>query len=84
MRVKYRGISSPSGRTARTGCSSCGGSTIGKTRMSLLDPYQYFYHGRQFTFYIGREYEVPDELGQALLNKYSYVNGHKLIAFEQV
>lgn len=84
MRVRYRGINNPSGRVTRSGCSSCGGATLGRTRMELLDPYQYFYNSRQFTFYIGREYDVPDELGEVLLRKYSYVNGNKLIAFEEV
>lgn len=84
MRIRYKGISSPSGYVKSTGCSSCGGSTIGRTKMSLVDPYSYFYQNRQFTFYIGREYDVPDELGEVLLRKYSYVNGNKMYAFEEL
>lgn len=84
MLIRYKGVSNPSGVHRVQGCSSCGGSTIGKTQMSLIDPYSYFYHNRQFTFYIGREYDVPDELGEALLRKYSYVNGNKMYAFERV
>lgn len=84
MRVKYKGISNPSGRTRRSGCGSCGGQSLGRTQMSLLDPYTYFFNNRQFTFHIGREYEVPDELGEVLLRKYSYVNGNKMMAFIEV
>lgn len=84
MRVRYRGVNSPTGRVRRGGCSACGQSSIGRTEMALLEPYRYFYHDREFNFYLGREYDVPDELGKALLNKYSYVNGNKLQAFEEV
>lgn len=84
MRVKYRGINSPTGRARVSGCSACGQARLGKTEMALLEPYTYFYNGREFNFYLGREYDVPEELGKALLNKYSYVNGNKLEAFVEV
>ena len=53
MRVRYRGVNSPTGRTRRGGCSACGQSSIGRTEMALLEPYRYFYHDRDFNFYLG-------------------------------
>ena len=35
MRVRYRGVNSPTGRTRRGGCSACGQSSIGRTEMAL-------------------------------------------------
>ena len=42
MRVKYRGINSPTGRARVSGCSACGQARLGKTEMALLEPYTYF------------------------------------------
>lgn len=84
MIVRYRGVVNTHGKTRSGGCSSCGTSGLGKTELSLINPFSYFYEAKQYTFYIGQELYVPEELGEVLLRKYSYVNGSKLNAFEEV
>lgn len=83
MKLLYRGIVNPNGKTRRTGCSSCGGSRpIASSNLVFQNEYNFMYEGRQFRFMAGQTYDVDDELGRLLLQKYSYKNGVKLYAFE--
>lgn len=83
MKLLYRGLVLANGRTRRIGCSSCGGSRpVASSSVVFQDEYKFVYEGRQFRFRTGHTYDVDDELGRILLQKYSYKNGTKIYAFE--
>lgn len=83
MKLLYKGLMTSNGRTRRTGCASCGGSRpIARSSIQFADEYNFVFEGRQFRFKAGQSYNVPDELGRLLLQKYSYNNGLKMYAFE--
>lgn len=83
MKLLYRGLALANGRTRRTGCSSCGGSRpIASSSIAFQDEYKFIFQGQQHIFRTGQTYDVDDELGRILLQKYSYHNGSKLYAFE--
>lgn len=84
MLIRYKGVVSPTGRPKVTGCSSCGSARVGKTPRGFANPYTYYYDSKPYTFYLGKDVLVPAELGEILLRKYSYVNGMKVEAFEEV
>lgn len=84
MLVRYRGVARPAGSPRVGGCSACGQSRLGSTPMALMNPYTYYHEGREYNFYVGQEQQVPQELGEVLLRKYSYVNGSRLDAFEVI
>lgn len=84
MKVRYRGVLDPSSRPRTGGCNACGTARLGKTELKLLPEFSYYHNGRQFNFLLGEEYYVDDELGAVLLKKFSYRNGTKLMAFEEV
>lgn len=84
MLVKYRGVVSSEVSISSSGCSSCGQRTMGTSQLTMTNPFTYYFEGRPYTFYLGQELHVPEELGLALLNKYSFVQGRKLMAFEEV
>lgn len=83
MKLLYRGLVVTDGRTRRTGCSSCGGSRpLASSSIRFQDEYKFVFEGRQFRFRVNHTYDVPEELGRLLLQKYSYKNGSKIYAFE--
>lgn len=84
MKIRYRGIVNPTSRRIGGGCSSCGGKRLGKTKMEFLNNYVAFFEGREYSFFLGKEYEVSDEAGVFFLKKFSLRNGMKVMAFEEV
>lgn len=84
MKVRYRGIINPSGSSRVSGCQSCGGRRLKSAKLDFLPSYTMLFEGREYTFYIGREYDVSDELAEVLLKKFSYRSGIKFMAFEEV
>lgn len=83
MKLLYKGLVLANGRTRRTGCSSCGGTRpIASSSVAFQDDYKFVFEGQQHIFRVGQTYDIDDELGRILLQKYSYHNGNKLYAFE--
>lgn len=85
MKVLYKGLINANGRTRYSGCSSCGSRRpLSSSRLQLQDEYNYTLNNAHYRFVIGNTYEVPDDLGETLLKKFSYRNGTKFYAFQRV
>lgn len=84
MKITYRGLIDPNGRIRTGGCGACGQRRlISSGSVTFKDHDSTWFNGMEYRFAIGQTKDVPDEVAEHLLKKYSYRNGMKLMAYER-
>lgn len=85
MKVRYKGIIVNDGRVRASGCGACGGRRLVSSGNQVFrQADDVWVDGRHFHFALGQVRDVPDDVAEYLLKKFSYRSGIKYMAYEVV